>query len=215
VSLGLRDNFLAGLLFIAVSPAMAQSPTSEEANPQPNRFALTFKTGGLKLVDDSQALSGSSLDWNFERTASNVLAIEGETRLPKELRNFSLGGEFIYYTNHYKAASGMFPEEGKIYSRALLVKSKYYFRPGEPVQPYAGAGFGLALSDDFDHGPIRGTASGYGYLGVLGVQLRAERIGLRVEYVALRAHPMDDEGHKLDASTRGVLVGLSFFLGRR
>jgi len=49
----------------------------------------------------------------------------------------------------------------------------------------------------------------------VGVQLRSERIGFRVEYMALRARLTDNNAQKIDASTRGILVALSFFLGRR
>lgn len=170
-------------------------------------------TGDLRLIDGSQTLSGS--DWSFDRSAANVLAIEGETRLPKKVEDFSIGGEYLYYQNLYSRTSGTSPENGKMYSRAFLAKSKYYFARGEALQPYAGLGFGVAFSDDLSGGPIRKTAEGTAYLGAVGVQLRAERVGLRVEYTVLRARLSDNNGQRLDASTRGVLAGISFFLGRR
>ena len=194
-------------------PAMGQSPAPKEQDAQPNRFALTFKSGDLRLTDNSQTLSGS--DWGFDRSAVNVFGIEGETRLSKEAQGFSIGGETIYYQNIFRRTSGTPPEEGKMYTRAFLAKSKYYFRQEHAFQPYAGLGFGLVFSDDYSGGPIRGLANGNGYLGVVGVQLRSERIGFRVEYMALRARLTDNNAQKIDASTRGILVALSFFLGRR
>ena len=194
-------------------PAMGQSPAPREQDVGPNRSVLTFMTGDLRLTDGSQTLSGS--DWGFDRSAVNVLAIEGETRLPKKAEDFSIGGEYLYYQNLFRRTNGTPPENGKMYSRAFLAKSKYYFAKGNALQPYAGLGFGFAFSDDLSGGPIRKTADGTAYLGVLGVQLRAERVGFRVEYTALRARLSDNNGQRIDASTQGVLVGISFFLGRR
>jgi hypothetical protein len=37
---------------------------------------------------------------------------------------------------------------------------------------------------------------------------------MRVEYMALRARAADNSGERIDASSRGVFVGLSFFFGR-
>jgi hypothetical protein len=192
-------------------PAMGQSPAPNEANRQPNTFVLTFKTGYVKLVDDSQTISGN--DWLFERRAINVAAIEGETRLPNEARNFSLGGEVLHYQNAYRGASAPSSASGgEMYTHAFLVKSKYYFMPGSAWQPYVGGGFGLVWAYDY-YAPLH-TAEGLGYQGVVGMQLRTERVGLRVEYMGLRARLLDDSTGKLNASSYGLFVGLSFFFGR-
>jgi opacity protein-like surface antigen len=172
-------------------------------------------TGNLLLTDGSQTLRGS--DWTIDRSSVNVLAIEGETRLGGASADFSIGGEYLYYQSVFERTSAGPPENGKMYTRAFLAKSKYYFARGNALQPYVGVGLGPAFSDDLsvEGGPIRGTAFGIAYLGVVGVQLRSKRIGLRLEYTALHARPSDSNGETLDASTRGVLMGLSFFLGSR
>ena len=193
-------------------PAMGQSPPQKERNAQPNAFVLTLKTGDVKLADDSQTISGN--DWFFERSATDVAAIEGETRLQREAENLSLGGEILRYRNPFRLASaqgGGFTNT--MYTQALLAKSKYYFMPGNAWQPYVGGGFGLVWSYDYS-GPLH-SANGVGYQGVVGMQLRTDRVGFRMEYMALRARLTDDYGGKIDASSRGLFVGLSFFFGRR
>lgn len=191
-------------------PAMAQSPAPKEQSMQPNTFVLTIKTGYVKLSDDSQTISGN--DWFFERRATNVVAIEGEARLPHEIRNFSLGGEALHYENPYKGASAPSSASGKLHTHALLVKSKYYSMPGSAWQPYVGGGLGWVTSYDY-YAPLH-TAEGLGYQGVVGMQWRTDRAGLRVEYMGLRARLADDSTGKVNASSHGLFVGVSFFFGR-
>ena len=207
----MNRSFLIVLLAGMALPAMGQSPKEREYR-QPNTFALTIKTGDLRLVDDSQTISGN--DRVFDKSAGSIFAIEGEGRLQREAENLSLGGEIMRYRNLFRRASavgGGF--EDTMYTHAFLVKSKYYFRPGKALQPYLGGGIGTAWVHDFS-GPINGFADGLAYQGVLGVLLRADRFGMRVEYMALRARAADNNGERIDASSRGVFVGLSFFFGR-
>ncbi len=207
----MNRSFLIVLLAGMALPAMGQSPKEREYR-QPNTFALTIKTGDLRLVDDSQTISGS--DRVFDKSAGSIFAIEGEGRLQREAENLSLGGEVIRYRNLFRRASapgGGF--EDTMYTHAFLIKSKYYFRPGKALQPYLGGGIGTAWVHDFS-GPISGFADGLAYQGFLGMLLRADRFGMRVEYMALRARAADNNGERIDASSRGVFVGLSFFFGR-
>ncbi len=44
--------------------------------------------------------------------------------------------------------------------------------------------------------------------------LRADRFGMRVEYMYLRGRAADSSGERIDASSRGVFVGFGFFFGR-
>jgi opacity protein-like surface antigen len=209
----MRRSFLVLLLAGLALPAMGQSPKEREPNRQPNAFALTIKTADLRLADDSQTIAG--VDRAFERSAGDVFAIEGEGRLQGEAENLFLGGEIMRYRNHFRRASApgtSFDET--MYTQAFLVKSKYYFRPGKAWQPYVGGGIGTVWSHDFS-GPIHGVANGTGYQGVVGMQLRADRIGVRLEYMVLRAREADNNGEEINASTRGLFVGLSFFFGRR
>jgi len=207
----MNRSFLIVLLAAMALPAMGQSPTEREYR-QPNTFALTLKTGDVRLVHDSQTISGS--DRLFDKSAGSIFAIEGEGRLQREAENLSLGGEVIRYRNLFRRASavgGGF--EDTMYTHAFLVKSKYYFRSGKALQPYLGGGIGTAWVTDFS-GPISGFADGLAYQGVLGMLLRADRFGMRVEYMVLRARVADNGGERIDASSRGVFVGLSFFFGR-
>jgi len=135
-------------------------------------------------------------------------------RLQREAENLSLGGEFIRYRNFFRRASatgGGF--EDTMYTYAFLIRSKYYFRPGKALQPYFGGGIGTVWVHDFS-GPIHGFADGLAYQGLLGMLLRADRFGMRVEYMVLRGRAADNNGERIDASSRGVFVGMSFFFGR-
>ena len=204
-------SFLIALLAGIALPAMGQS-TKEGERRQPNTFALTIKAGDLRLANDSQTISGS--DRVFDKSANSIFAIEGEGRLQREAENVSLGGEVIRYRNLFRRASsagGGF--EDAMYTHAFLAKAKYYFMSGKALQPYLGGGIGTAWVQDFS-GPIHGFADGLAYQGVLGMQLRADRFGMRVEYMVLRARVADSNGERVDASSRGVFVGWSFFFGR-
>jgi opacity protein-like surface antigen len=201
--------FLIALLAGIALPAMGQSPKEGEYR-QPNTFALTIKTGDLRLANDFQTISGS--DRVFDKSAGSIFAIEGEGRLQREAENLSLGGEIMRYSNRFRRTSSAGFED-TMYAHAFLAKSKYYFRPGKALQPYLGGGIGTAWVHDFS-GPISGFADGLAYQGVLGMLLRSDRFGMRVEYMALRARVADNNGERIDASSRGVFVGLSFFFGR-
>jgi opacity protein-like surface antigen len=212
---GLMDRrvLIVVLAGIASSPAIGQSSGETAPSSRPNKAAFTIKTGDVRLAEGSQTLGGT--DRVFDRSASSVFALEGEGILPGTEGNLSLGGEILSYNNSFKRANfsgGGF--EDKMYTLGLLVKSKYYFRPGSAWQPYLGAGAGIVWAHDWG-GPIRGVANGFAYQGVVGMQLRADRIGVRVEYMALRGRPTDNDGARVDVSSRGVFVGMSFFFGRR
>ena len=209
----MRRSYLVLLLSGMALPAMGQSEAEKQPDRQPNTFVLTIKTGDLKLAHDSQTISGNESRFNV--SANTVMAIEGETRLQRESENLSFGGEVLRYNNPFKRASSTSPGfEDTMHTYAFLARSKYYFRPGGAWQPYLGAGIGTVWSHD-SSGPIRGLANGLGYQGVAGMQLRTDRFGVRLEYTYLRARLTDDEGEKIDASVRGVLLGLSFYFGRR
>ena len=163
----------------------------------------------MRLLHDSQAFSGD--DRFFERSTTSALAIEGETRL-RGTSELSLGFEIMRYANRYRRVSSPTFED-TMTTRVFLARSNYYFRPGKELQPYLGGGIGIAYAYDYG-GPIHGYANGNAYQGVAGLQLRADRVGFRVEYMALRARAVDDDGERIDASSRGVFVAVGFFFGR-
>jgi hypothetical protein len=201
--------YLVLLLAGFALPAAGQSPPKQKS-AQPNSFVLTLKTGSVRFADDSQTVSGN--DWSFERSASSVAALEGETRVGDATENLSLGFEVLRYDNRFKPASAS-GVGGTMYTRAFLAKSKYYFLPGSAWQPYVGGGFGIVQA--FDYSAPLHSAEGVGYQGVVGMQLRADRIGLKMEYLGLLARLTDDNGDRINVSSHGLFVGLSFYFGRR
>lgn len=201
-------------LLLAASAASATDPSFAQTgrDDRPNAFVLTVKTGELRLAEGLQTISG--IDRRFETTADTVFAIEGETRLDRE-ENLSFGGEILHYRNHFARTTSTGPGfEDTMYTYGFLAKSKYYFRPGEVLQPYLGGGIGTVWSHDFS-GPINGFANGLGYQAVAGLQLRADRVGMRFEYMYLRGRGTDGDGEKIRSSSYGVMFGMAFFLGRR
>ena len=204
-----RWNFVLLLAGMAL-PALGQSPPPKQGSAQPNSFVLTIKTGSVRLSDGSQAISGNN--WTLDRSASDVAAIEGETRVGGGTENLSLGFEVLRFDNRFNPATGS-GVGGTIYTRALLAKSKYYFLPGGAWQPYIGGGFGIVRAFDYS-GPLH-TVDGVGYQGIVGMQLRGDRVGLKMEYLGLWARPADDNGNKINLSSHGLFVGLSFYFGRR
>ncbi len=202
--------YLVLLLAGVALPAMSQSSSPKQRSAQPNSFVLTLKTGSVRFADESQTISGS--DWSFERSASSVAAFEGEARVGGGTENLSLGFEVLRYDNRFRPASGS-GVGGTMYTRAFLAKSKYYFLPGSAWQPYVGGGFGIVQAFDYS-GPLH-SAEGVGYQGVVGMQLRADRIGLKMEYLGLLARLTDDNGDRINLSSHGLFVGLSFYFGRR
>ena len=198
-------------LFLAVLalPAAGQSlPPKQRTHP--NSFVLTLKTGSVRFADESQTVSGNN--WSFDRSASSIAALEGESRMGAGTENVSLGFEVLRYDNRFRAASGS-GVGGTMYTRAFLAKSKYYFLPGSAWQPYVGGGFGMVQA--FDYSAPLHSAEGVGYQGVVGMQLRADRVGLKMEYLGLLARLSDDNGDRINVSSHGLFVGLGFYFGRR
>ena len=184
-----------GLFLAALTlPVAGQSAPPKQKSAQPNSFVLTLKTGSVRFADDSQTISGS--DWLLERSATDVAAIEGETRVGGGSENLSLGFEVLRYDNRFKSASAS-GVGGTMYTRAFLAKSKYYFLPESAWQPYVGGGFGIVQAFDYS-GPLH-SAEGVGYQGIVGMQLRGERVGLKVEYLGLWARP----GQRAPGEQRG------------
>jgi hypothetical protein len=191
-------------------PAAGQSAPPKQRSAQPNTFVLTIKTGSVRLADASQTIAGN--DWTLDRSARSIAAIEGETRVGGGTESLSLGFEVLRHDNRFRPESGS-GVGGTMYTRAFLAKSKYYFLPGSAWQPYVGGGFGIVQAFDYS-GPLH-SAEGVGYQGIVGMQLRGDRVGLKMEYLGLWAHPADDNGNKINLSSHGLFVGLSFYFGRR
>lgn len=204
-------SLLAVLLACAAWPALGEEASAGISNvKQPDRFTLSIKGGFLRLSEDRQTIAGT--DRTFKTSADNVYAIEGEGRFEPG-GNLSIGGEIIQFSSPFKrtsVAGGNFEERMRAY--LFLLRSNYYFRLGTPWQPYLGAGVGFARAHDLT-GPIEGVADGFGVQGVLGVQLRTERVGFRLEYKLFGASVTDDKNDDVSLSSHGSFLGVSFYFG--
>jgi hypothetical protein len=204
----------ASLLFVcAALSAIVALPVSADtpAPARPDGVVFTVKGGALKLVDDTQTIDGTPRQ--FDDSSTNVLALELERRFRNE--NAAIGGELMRYSSRYRDATVAASDfDENMHALSVLMTGKYFFGDGHTFEPYVAGGVGLALAHD-EGGPIRGLAVGLGVKGALGLQLRSDRLGVRVELFQLFGRPDDERGDEIDVSVRGVMVGATFFFGPR
>jgi opacity protein-like surface antigen len=194
-------------LLVAPSLAAAGPSNDDVARSYGTRAAVTLKSGFMRLDDRTQTLGG--VDREFNDKVRNKFVIEGESRFER-YGDLVLGGELMWYRNAFKRADNSLPNNpNNMWAYGLFVKPKYFFPVSRSWQPYVGAGLGYMEAAD-DYGPIAGGARGGAQQLVAGMQWRADRVGLRLEYMQLRAKLEDRAGQEVDASTHGVLLGVTF-----
>jgi opacity protein-like surface antigen len=84
----------------------------------------------------------------------------------------------------------------------VLANAKKYFRPEAIVQPYLGAGIGIAAVSMSGH--LEGTTTGYAIQAMGGVAFRWQHIGIYTE-AKFQANKTPD----VDASGTGLFAGMS------
>jgi hypothetical protein len=100
-------------------------------------------------------------------------------------------------------------------SYGFFIKPKYVFDVSKNWHPYVGVGVGNVEISDELNAPIDHGTKGSAVQGVVGMQWRGDPVGVRLEYMGLRAKLDDDTGDKVNASARGILLGVTFnFLHR-
>jgi opacity protein-like surface antigen len=194
---------------LVLATTLAGAPVAAPATERPNKFTLTVKGGEVNLIDERQTIAGTERD--FDAEASNFLALEFETRFRGE--NVAVGGEIMRYSNRFRRAS-VTSYENSMRTFAVLATGKYFFGDGHMLEPYIGGGVGIVHVHDYG-GPIEGVSDGLAAKAVIGLQLRGDRFGGRLELFHHRARVDDDKGDEVDASVRGILLGATFFFGSR
>jgi hypothetical protein len=187
-----------------VKPAPKPLPaTSAPAHKQ--GLALIIKTGSIKLSSSSQSLQTTSgtVPVEFESKASSPLGLEGEWRINN---GFALGIEYIHYSNKLTATGTGLTSTMDV--TGLLVNGKKYFAPGGIYYPYLGVGVGTA-SADFSGSAITGNTADFAIQAMGGLEMRWNQFGVYTELKAFSAKTKDNAGNKVDASSRGLLVGAS------
>jgi opacity protein-like surface antigen len=179
-------------------------PVEEDTSEARSGVTLIFKGGSFSLGSDAQninAVSGgvtTSFQTTFGGTAS-AFGLEAEWRA----RNgWAFGGEAMAHSHEFTTVPAVPLGTGEMRVVTVLVNAKKYFRPEAVVQPYLGAGIGIARVSM--SGQLEGTTTGYSMQAMGGVAFRWERVGLYTE-----AKYQANNAPDVDASGIGLFAGMS------
>jgi hypothetical protein len=177
-----------------------------ERGPARSGFNLILKGGGLSLSSETQNIEATSnggsttiFQTTFDQSAP-AFGLEGEWIMRS---GWAYGGELIVHAHDYVTVPAGALGSGEMRTIKLLFNAKKYFRPGSIVQPYVGAGVGLAVVNM--SGQVEGNASGYAAQAMGGVVFRWEFVGFYTEAKFQVAEAAD-----VDASGTGLFAGVSF-----
>jgi opacity protein-like surface antigen len=162
-------------------------------------FALIANAGTFKMADGNQVVGG--LASTFDTTSKSVFGVEAEWR---SKAGIAVGGEVFHYKNDL-VSTGTIPNAQQEVL-AIMANGKYYFRLANWFYPFVGAGVGLASTSY--SGGLTGTATGFAYQGLAGMEFRFNRIGLNVQYKYLDA-TTGDSGKEVEVGGSGILAGVS------
>jgi len=184
----------------------ASEPRRAVESPRAPRVAVIVKTGSVSLTNRNQSIqttSGASVPTEFDSRASGPFGLEGEWRLDD---GYALGVEYLRYSNDLTASGSGSTSTMDV--TGLMFNGKKYFAPGGIYHPYLGAGVGAARAN-FSGAALSGDTSNYALQAMGGLEMRWERFGVYTELKVFSAKTKDDAGNTIDASSRGVFVGVS------
>jgi len=186
----------------ATEQAAAKPAARPKAAPTTGGYALQFKTGALTLSEDRQTILGA--ERSFDDSASGLYGIEAYYQFPSGV---TVGGEIIGYTAEF-TTTGL-DDRHDVDVLIILANARQYFRTSTNLQPFIGAGIGVASTDT--SGPtIAGTTAGLAYQLLAGVEYRLENFGVFGEYKFISADTESDNNEKIDVSGSGLFAGISF-----
>jgi opacity protein-like surface antigen len=161
-----------------------------------NESSIIIKTGSFSLSNATQTIGGSSI--TFDDSSSGVFALEYERSMKN---NLSWGIEYISYTNDYASGTG--------YADAfqLMANIRKYFDVSKSVQPYVGAGVGVAGVSLGGVGT--GTGAGIGFQVMGGVKFPFKAVSAIIEYKYISSEPEDSVGTTVDTSGSGIFAGIA------
>lgn len=181
--------------------AVTDYPSETSMVPQPGGVSLMLKTGSLSMSTQNQTILGT--ERTFSDSASGVFAIEVDYQFDSGL---IVGGELLSYKTEFTSVG--LTNTHNVDARILLATTKQYFRTDANLQPYIGAGVGVATTDV--SGPsLAGSTFGIAYQLMAGVEYRFSNIGIFAEYKYLVANTEDSNNEKVDVSSAGILAGLA------
>ena len=198
---GRRDTYRARLIR-EIRPLERSIPARERATSQAG-VTLILKGGSFRLGHGSQNILGFTRDFSSTATA---WGLEGEWRIPADFAfGLEVGGHSHSYTSVGSTATG------DMSVTSVFVNAKYYFRGAAIVQPYVGAGLGVATTDF--SGGVTGSATGFAVQAMTGVAFRWEHFGLYTEltYQGAKTRGTDaatGASVPVDASGMGLYAGV-------
>jgi len=179
-------------------------PAGDETGEGRSGVTLIFKGGSFSLgrgVQNIDAESGGVLT-SFQTTfggSASAFGMEAEWR---SRNGWAFGGEVMVHSHEFTTVPVVPLGQGDMQVVSVLVNAKKYFRPEAIVQPYLGAGVGIAVVTM--SGQLEGTTTGYSLQAMGGVAFRWERFGLYTE-AKFQANKTPD----VDASGTGLFAGMS------
>lgn len=179
-------------------------PVGDDTSAGRAGVTLIFKGGSFSLGSDVQNINAESggVPTSFQTTfggSASAFGMEAEWRA----RNgWALGGEAMVHSHEFTTVPAVPLGQGDMRVVSVLVNAKKYFRSEAIVQPYLGAGIGIAVVSM--SGQLEGTTTGYSMQAMGGVAFRWEHVGLYTE-AKYQANITPD----VDASGIGLFAGLS------
>ena len=179
-------------------------PVEKDTGEAGSGVTLIFKGGSFSLGSDVQNINAVSggVSTAFQTTfggSASAFGMEAEWRA----RNgWAFGGEAMVHSHEFTTVPAVPLGTGEMRVVTVLVNAKKYFRPEAIVQPYLGAGIGIAMVNM--SGQLEGTTTGYSMQAMGGVAFRWERVGLYTE-AKYQANNTPD----VDASGIGLFAGVS------
>jgi opacity protein-like surface antigen len=166
-------------------------------------FNLIFKGGSYQLNADSQNILLAQR--NFTAGGSGFGA-EAEWQFANGI---AVGAEVFGHSHDYTTVAST--AAGDVSALHIMVNIKKYFRTGQTVQPYLGAGLGTVTADfsSSSGAGITGSGAGFAVQAMGGVAFRWQHVGLYTELKFQSAKAEDANGETVDVSGLGLFAGVS------
>jgi opacity protein-like surface antigen len=180
------------------------SPPRSEPVPswQAGDVGLQLKLGSLSLSQQNQNILSS--DRTFDKSASSPYGVEVYYQFDDGLVT---GGELLGYKAHF-TTTGL-SDTHDVSVLMLLADVKQYYSTDSRLQPYLGAGIGVATTSV--SGPtISGNTSGLAYQIEAGLEYRLASFGIFGEAKYLGAKTKSSNDQTVDVSTTGFFAGIAF-----
>ena len=185
----------------ATEKSVTQPSSPSSAGVTPGGIGLMLKLGSMTLAEDTQTIYGT--DRNYDDKVSGLYAIEAYYQF---VSGFTMGGELLSYSTTFTTVG--FNDTHDVDVDILLANAKQYFRAYSSLQPYLGAGVGLAATDV--SGPsVQGNTSGLAYQLLAGVEYRGKTVGGFGEFKYLSADTESDDNQSIDVSGTVLLAGIA------